>query len=157
MATVKELRLSFWNGFNDHLKKMDSFLEPKEKPLKEQWHTIYLPSREEKFPGVHIEVIANNNGNRVELYFNGSRENNKRRFLLLEKACRSRSQKEFGKIEWNLMTDNDISKVQLVSEVFKLRDTQTWQEQYKWLRESAEAMQKFFVDYLHKIYEREHA
>ncbi|MBL7720263.1 MAG: DUF4268 domain-containing protein [Flavipsychrobacter sp.] len=147
MTELKENQKAYWQHFNDFLFKRQSTLKPKRNPLGEQWHVIKLGRR------VHLEVVANGKGNRVEVYFTDKKERNERRFALLERDFKDASIREFGsEVKWELMPANKLSKISLIREgKVEFDNNEKRNEQFLWLAETAEKMHSFFEPKLKEL------
>lgn len=144
ITDLKMLQLEFWTSFNEFVAQSDSSIRTRT-PRPQHWYDLSLGVGQR----AHISLTVHSREKycSAEIYIPNDRD----LFFKLEEQ-KEQIQNQCGlTFKWMELPNKQASRIIIKKYDFDLNDTDSWQNQYKWLLESIETMKPVFSNIIKKL------
>jgi len=137
LTPAQALRIRYWTAFRDHLQKNKSRLRP-QKPSLDHWYSFGIGTS-----SAHTSALLITKDNRIGIDLTITSEDAKELFSEVSKHKADVEAIVEDVLEWREMPENKTSRIRLLRDVASY-DEKDWPEQFAWLQDKLEKMDKAF-------------
>ena len=141
---LKMLQLEFWTNFNEYITNHNTTLRTRT-PRPQHWYDMNFGISSSK---AHITLVIHNREKycSAEIYIPKIKEI----FYKLKEEKEKIEQETGLKFEWLELPNKQASRIMVKRYNFDLKDTDKWEDDFKWLVQTIETIKPVFLKYIRK-------